>query len=148
MTTHGWRDPFVFILLTLIVNGLLFTFGWNEGGSSGSRVAPPGWVVGSVWVVLLGLLGAAHARLRDRGPGSVAPRRAMLVLLLLCLAYPLYTFGFSSDLAALLGNFVVLAWACATVVMASHLDRVAGALVVPMVLWIGYANVIVGAALG
>lgn len=146
-STARWRDPLVFVGLALAMNALIFAFGWNEDGAARNALAPPGWVVGGVWVVLLALLGLAHARLRA-GTGAAGVRRALLMLFLLCLGYPLYTAGLSDDRAALLGNFVVLAWAAATAVAAAAHDRVAGALLVPMLLWIGYANVIVGAALG
>jgi benzodiazapine receptor len=141
------RDAAVFVLLTLAVNAIVFSLGWNEDGASRTRVSPPGWVVGAVWVVLLAMLGCAHARLRQAAESGHIARRMIQVLLALCLAYPFYTAGFSSDQAALVGNFVVLAWAIATLVMVAHADRIAGGLIAPMLLWIGYANVIVGAAL-
>jgi benzodiazapine receptor len=101
-----------------------------------------------VWIVLLALLGIAHARMAVFAAAGAGARRMIQVLLVLCLAYPLYTGGLANDIAAMIGNFVVLAWAVATLIVVSAHDRMAGVMIAPMILWIGYANAIAGAALG
>jgi tryptophan-rich sensory protein len=127
----------VFVGAPVVLNGLIFGLGWS--GRGGPQVGlPPGWVVGSIWVVLFVGLGAARWLLVRSG--KVANEWVSLVGVL-CLLYPLYTRGFSDLVAGLVGNVVTLGVAVPVAVYAWRRVRGAGFFLVPLCLWMAYAAV-------
>ena len=97
----------VFVGLPVVLNGVIFGLGWNR--ASGPNVGiPPGWFVGSMWVVLFAGMGLARWLLLRAATGRAEQRRVEWVSLLafLCLLYPLYTVGLRDDRVGLVGNVV------------------------------------------
>ncbi|WP_425147898.1 hypothetical protein [Deinococcus sp.] len=70
---------------------------------------------------------------------SLAARRWVVGLILLCAAYPLYTAGLGSAAVALLGNLVTALVALLAARRAWTTDRLAGWLL-PVVPWLIYAS--------
>lgn len=132
------------VAVTVALNGLLFALGWAGPSAEGTRVnslLPPGWVIGSVWVLLLALLAVAFWRLASDA-ASDARRPAPWVLLLIgaCLAYPFYTAGFSNDVAVFIGNLATIA---ASAFLAGRIlpaSRLAAALVFLPAIWVSFAT--------
>jgi tryptophan-rich sensory protein len=132
------------IALSVAINALVFGLGWNDSADSGAPGwAPPGWVVGAIWVVLFGLMGAAR-QLADRG----GPRTWIDALVVACAAYPLYTGGLEGEAVGLVGNLVtlVLALGVAWSLVRRGEPHVAG-LLVPLLAWLSFAAVLTAASL-
>ncbi|MYW35129.1 TspO/MBR family protein, partial [Streptomyces sp. SID2119] len=102
--------------------------------------APPGWLFGPVWTVLYGMIAVA-GWLVTRRPGPV--RRPALVawgvqLALNALWTPLF-FAAEQYGPAFLDIALLLAAVAATALLCARVDRRAGRLLAPYLLWVGYA---------
>lgn len=130
---------------TLLLNGLIFALDLNRPGpAEHAPFAPPGEVIGAVWIVLIGLLGAARWQLS--GILSPEARKGELwttILIAACLAYPLYTVGFSDPRAGLVGTGLTITLALLALFAAWRAKSSAGMLILPTVLWTLYAFFIV-----
>ena len=130
----------VFVGAPLVVNGVIFGFGLERGGGAQTAL-PPGWVVGTIWLVLFAAIGTARWLLVGAARTTGEQRRAewVSVLAFLCLMYPVYTVGFSNLFAGLVGNVVTWLVAVPVAVYAWRRVRAAGAWLVPLVAWLSYA---------
>ncbi len=130
----------VFVGTPLLVNGLIFGLGLEQSGGAQTGL-PPGWVVGTIWLVLFAGMGIARWLLLRAARTHRDQRRAEWVsaLAFLCLLYPLYTGGFSNLFAGLVGNVVTLVVALPVAVYAWRRVRMAGLCLVPLVVWMAYA---------
>jgi tryptophan-rich sensory protein len=127
----------VFVGAPVLLNGAIFALGWGRSGGPQAGL-PPGWAVGLIWVVLFAAMGAARWLLvRDGADGLRVDW--VSVVAFLCLLYPLYTRGFSDLVAGLVGNVVTLVFAVPVAVFAWRRVRGAGACLLPLCAWLGYA---------
>ncbi len=127
----------VLIVATIAINGFLFASGWATPGTRMPMI-PPGAVVGLIWTVLLGLMGAArwsYVRASgDSGWRSWTP----FALAALCIAYPFYTSGLQRGEAAFWGTAITLVVAVAVMLVLRGRDARAPWLLVPTAIWGGY----------
>ena len=104
--------------------------------------APPAWVFGPVWTVLYGLMGIA-AWLVWRSPG---PKRAALTLfgaqLVANALWSWLFFAWHRGALAALEILVLLALIVDMIVAFWRVSRVAALLMVPYLLWVGFASVL------
>ncbi|MBC8048936.1 MAG: tryptophan-rich sensory protein [Chitinophagales bacterium] len=135
-----------FVGACLIANGLIFGLGFDSGSSpAGPRTAaPPGWVVGAVWVALFAIMGVIYARLAERNSSA---RWLIVTLAVACLLYPVYTEGLSNLLIALIGNLATLGATLALALYLGGKDRISGALLTPMLAWLIFASYLTADAL-
>lgn len=102
---------------------------------------PPAWVFAPVWTLLYLMMAVAGWRVW-RTPVSPARRNALLlyaVQLTLNVSWSLLFFGFQQIGMALVEIVTLLAAIAANTLVFWRLDRPAGALFVPYVVWVGYA---------
>jgi tryptophan-rich sensory protein len=125
----------VFVLLPVALNGVIFGLGWNRPSGPEPGI-PPGWVVGSLWVVLFAAMGVARWLLLRVGRGGA---EGVSLLAFLCLLYPLYTAGLSNDRVGLVGNVVTAVVGVVVGVAAGLRSRVAGGCVATVCAWLMYA---------
>jgi tryptophan-rich sensory protein len=125
----------VFVLLPVALNGVIFGLGWNRPSGPEPGI-PPGWVVGSLWVVLFAAMGVARWLLLRVGRGGA---EGVSLLAFLCLLYPLYTAGLSNDRVGLVGNVVTAVVGVVVGVAAGLRSRVAGGCVAAVCAWLMYA---------
>ena len=127
----------VLLTATIAINGFLFAVGWATPGRQMPMI-PPGAVVGLIWTVLLGLMGAARwvyvQRSRDHGWRSWTP----YMLGALCIAYPFYTNGLQRNAAAFWGTVATLVAAVAVMLVLRGRDARSPWLLVPTAFWGGY----------
>jgi tryptophan-rich sensory protein len=105
---------------------------------------PPNWVFGPTWVTLYLLMAGALWRIL-RLPASPARRQALgLFYLQLALnaAWSWLFFGAHSPLLGLADIVPQLAAIVATIAAFSRLDRIAGACLAPLALWVAYATLL------
>ena len=128
----------VLLAATIAVNGFLFGIGWARPSGAQMPMIPPGAVVGLIWTVLLGLMGAARWAY-VRGSGDTGWRSwTPFMLGALCIAYPFYTSGLQRNGAAFWGTVVTLIAAVAVMFALRRGDRLAPWLLVPTAIWGGY----------
>ena len=128
----------VLIAVTIAVNGFLFAIGWARPSGHQMPMIPPGALVGLIWTVLLGLMGAARWSY-VRGSGDTGWRSWTPYMLgALCIAYPFYTSGLQRNGAAFWGTVVTLIAAVAVMFALRRGDRLAPWLLVPTAVWGGY----------
>ena len=133
----------LFILLPLLLNGLIFGLGWNQGTRAAQGQlpgVPPGWVVGTLWMVLFAGMGVARWLLvRVRGGRWSVTAEGVSLLGILCLLYPLYTSGLRDDRVGLIGNVLTVAVAIPLTVVAWRRTAKAGACIAAVCAWLLYA---------
>ncbi|GEO00272.1 hypothetical protein NSE01_21040 [Novosphingobium sediminis] len=152
MATHPHRSPLVraqgpwalganvglLITITIAVNGFLFASGLARPSGGQMPMIPPGAVVGLIWTVLLGLMGAARWSY-VRGSGDIGWRSWTPYMLgALCIAYPFYTSGLQRNGAAFWGTVVTLIAAVLVMFTLRRSGPRAPWLLVPTAIWGGY----------
>ena len=138
--------------IAVLLNGGLALFG-DESLNVGSQIlpmfAPPGWLVGGVWVVLFALLGLARWRLLRLG--SEAGRqgaRWTIAFVVVCALYPVYTLGLRSLIAGFIGNVGTALFAVALGLRVRHIDNLSAGVCALVVGWLCYATLTITAQLG
>ena len=126
------------IAATFVINGFLFASGWATPSGRQMPMIPPGAVVGLIWTVLLGLMGAARWTY-VRGSGDFGWRSWTPYMLgALCIAYPFYTSGLQRNGAAFWGTALTLIVAVAVMLVLRRRDARSPWLLVPTAFWGGY----------
>lgn len=126
------------IALVAVADGLYFAIA-SPSGTASAPIAPPGWVVATVWVLPFGALGRSRWLLLRAGaagdPAATRVRRMLDLLIVVCLAYPLYAIAPGNDYVAFGANLIVLAYAAWLAGLAFRVDarRDTGAASVPEV---------------
>lgn len=125
-------------------NAVIALFHWDRSASEPQpSFAPPGSVVGIVWLFLFAAMGAARW-LTVRSGSSERKRHAGLIVLLIlfCFAYPFYTAGLRQGLG-LVGNLATIAFATYTAWTVRHSSPEAAVFVSPVMVWVSFATAII-----
>jgi tryptophan-rich sensory protein len=103
---------------------------------------PPSWVFGPVWTTLYLLMGVALYLVwrSDRGRVRRVALAAFGVQLVLNAAWSLVFFGSREIFGGLVVIVALLAVILATMALFARIDRRAAALLVPYLLWVGFAT--------
>ena len=121
------------IIWAIILNFYIYIQGWNNDNQKNSKL-PPGYIIGSIWIIILGLLGYIHFLLYP----SVYSWFIVLTILY-CLSYPFLTSGLQNtdnnyfNLIALILAIIV------TIIMYYKSNII---YVIPFLLWTFYVNII------
>lgn len=134
------------LALVLIVNAGVFAFaGDAQTSTQGGPLigAIPGWVVGVVWTVLFIALAATKWRVQRQLPAPAAQRAAtwVIILLVFCAVYPLYTGGLRWPLVGLLGNVATAAMAAFVALASVRVEPLAALGPLAVVAWVSFASV-------
>jgi len=133
-----------FVALAGAVNGIVFASGAGAWSASliNPRFAPPGGIIGAVWVFIFALMAVALWRVRREPPSPrrVAATRAILFQYAVNLAFPFYALLPRSVLAGFVGTVVSAAIAWIVLVVVFRASRVAAAFMAPLCGWLIYAG--------
>ncbi len=140
-----WLKILLSVLLVEALGGLgaIVTVGQIPGWYSGLERppgTPPDWVFGPVWTVLYAMMGVALALVWHRaGPGKGEVLAWFGIQFALNLAWTPVFFGWHQMAVAF--AVIVLLWVAlaVTILKARRFEPLAGALLVPYWLWVGYA---------
>ena len=140
----------VFIIVCELAGfvGSLFTTpsiaGWYAGLTK-PGFNPPGWVFAPVWTTLYALMGIAAWLVYDKGVKGADVKRALFVFvaqLVLNVLWSIMFFGAHQ----ILGAFVIIValWILilGTILRFHKISRPAAYLLVPYILWVGFATVL------
>jgi tryptophan-rich sensory protein len=134
----------VYIVVPLAMNGAIFGLGWNDAGPK-NPMLPPGWIVGTIWMLVFAGMGVARWMLTCGSEPRVA--RWVDGLALLCLVYPLYTLGLKSQAIGLAGAIVTSLVAFAIAVRVWRQSKAASVLTACVALWTLYAETALASSL-
>jgi tryptophan-rich sensory protein len=141
MSNRSLRPVLAFTGACLVGNGLIFALGWDSCARPQPQpgFAPPGWVIGVVWLGLFAVMGLVYGRLRQVKPSA---SWTMIALAAACLAYPLYTGGLQNARIGLIGNLATLAVTLGLIGYLKRIDRRSAVLLVPMTVWLVFASIL------
>jgi tryptophan-rich sensory protein len=128
----------LYLLTPLIMNGIIFSLHWSTATAPHPNpMLPPGWAVGSIWMLLFLAMGLARwlARLI-----SAPSARWIDALAILCLLYPLYTAGLSNDTVGLIGALHTAGFAAFILTRLQRVSKLAALLTSLVLLWLLYAS--------
>jgi tryptophan-rich sensory protein len=118
--------------------------GWYAGIVKPS-FNPPSWIFAPVWTLLYALMGLAAYLVYEKGLKRPEVKKALAVFaaqLLLNTLWSIVFFGAHMILGAAV--VIVLLWALilATILLFSRISKAAAYLLVPYILWVGFAAVL------
>lgn len=138
------------IILAGIVNAIIYGMRWNssaaesqskESGQSQLGLIPPGWAIALIWVVILGFMGYSRYAVRHDPVASTA----VIVVILVCLAYPFATLGLRPDLAVV-ANLVSLIAGFTGAIFVYSARKLALLPLLPLLVWLTYVNIVTSLA--
>lgn len=106
---------------------------------------PPGWFIGAVWIILYTLMGIALYIIWDCGLERHDVRRALSFFAVQLSLNALWSAAFFGMHSPLFGfSVIILLWLTllATAILFYRLSKTAGWLLVPYVLWVGFASIL------
>jgi translocator protein len=109
---------------------------------------PPSWLFGPVWITLFVLMGIALYRVWHKGAAAPAVKIALAAFFVQLLFNVLWSVAFFGMRNPLLGLWDIgLLWILilATLILFGRVDRAAGLLLAPYLLWVSFASVLNGA---
>lgn len=135
--------PFLYVLVPVIVaiilNLIIFNLEWNNNSQETSPLLPPGWMIGVIWVIILGILG--YALYLTVGLKDTVSSVLIVLLILACLAYPFYTSGLTMNSSAKLGNILTLIASYIVAISVARRSPSVFPYMIPILIWGSYVNV-------
>ncbi len=104
---------------------------------------PPNWLFGPAWTLLYSLMAVAFWRILTLPATTSGKRPAIawfMVQIVLNALWSIAFFGLHAPAAGLVVIALMLAAIVMTIVTFARLDRIAAALLVPYLLWVGFAS--------
>ena len=131
---------FIPILLGLIMNGIIFTFKLNKNLKiSEKSILPSGYIVGSVWIVILGLLGYVHYLLYNKYEGITVSSLLVLLFILYCILYPIIV-NYNPKISLLLNLFsLIFAFILALFIIKESFYIFL--FIIPLLIWLSLVNI-------
>jgi tryptophan-rich sensory protein len=140
------------IFLALFMNGIIYTFGINKSTDEEKKyqdikydyykkLLPKGYIIGTIWVVIFGILGYVHYLLLDKNEYKITFSSLFVILIIIyCLLYPLITnlkvkSGLILNLIALLLSFIL---GLVTIMESKYIFI----FTLPLILWISFVNIV------
>lgn len=141
-----WKRLLLFIAIPLAVGGLsaLLTMGSMEAFGSVTKppLSPPSWLFPVVWTILFVLMGIASYLVWQKGSGN--ERRNALTLYFVQLffnfCWSIIFFSLEAYLFAFIWLLVLWGLIIATTVAFYRIDKRAGYLMLPYLLWVTFAG--------
>ncbi len=142
----NWKKLLLCLGIPLAVGGLSALLSGGMGEFSQLRqppLSPPGWVFPVVWTILYLLMGYASYLVLESGGSKEDIRQALGFYILQLTAnffWPILFFGLELRLSAFILLLVLWLLILLTVTRFSKLDRRAGDLLLPYLLWVTFAG--------
>lgn len=139
------KEFFVFLLITTaivtLLNGAIFYFDIGKAHSIPHKPAPllpPSWVIGSVWLFLINAMALSYWLLSEK-KAKKSLLDAIFSLFLVCILYPIYTFGLSKGYAAIIGSITTIILSSMISIKAYKLSKIAALLICLTAIWTTFA---------
>ncbi len=140
--------PFILSLLIPLGVGGLSAFLTRDGMATFEQMAkpplsPPGWLFPVVWTLLYLLMGIASYRVYSAKADPEAIRRALTIYALqlgVNFFWSILFFGFGLTLIAFFWLLLLWVLIAVTALRFARIDRIAGILLLPYLLWVTFAG--------
>ena len=154
-----YSNIFTPILLAIIINIIIFTYGWNrinktteektEGKTEGkmykrNKLLPPGGIVGIIWMILFGLIGYVNYSLltmKNKTQITYLTSGYLILFIIFCLSYPFLTNGLQEKNAYVL-NGITLVLSIILFILVYIQSKTTSYYLIPLLLWASYVNLI------
>ncbi len=105
------------VSLAALGNAIIYSQGWGSVGNViQPSFAPPGYVVGIVWLFLFAFMGTARWLLiKSKSQKATYHSRSVIFLVVFCFLYPFYSLALDSNIGGLIGNIATIllaGWTC------------------------------------
>ena len=144
----GWLASALGAVLLAVIANLYIVLAKPFGATKGipiEQTGPGGALIGAivpyVWLFLFAGMGTAFWLLVKGEQRMNGPAWAVVVLVLLCVGYPVYTGALNLPQVALAGNAAVLLATAIAIRRAWPISHLAAALLVPVFAWVSVASV-------
>jgi tryptophan-rich sensory protein len=129
------------VVLVGLANLLAYATGWGEEDPAYAAVAfaPPGWVVGAVWMVIFPMWGYARWRAFQAGTSGRRESWWAAALIAWSLSYPIVVL-FLDTTGSAAANVFSLALAAVVARRLWTVSKVAAGWVLPSLAWLGFAS--------
>lgn len=129
------------VIAAIIMNGIIYTFGINKAMMSEKQnpYIPPGYIIGIIWVIILGLLGYVHYLLYEKYNSITFSSLLIIFVILFCISYPLIT-GLKAK-SGLLLNLLTLILAFSTGLLIICQSKYIFMYLIPLIVWASYVNI-------
>ena len=139
---------FLPIFLSSIINLLFYTTNKKNEQDKSSitqrknlKYLPPGYIIGAVWTILLGLMGYVYALLDRKNKNSTNEKSLLIFLVILCLLYPILTKNASLRYAKNY-NYVTLIVVLVVLHAIYNTHPSISKYLIPLLFWVSYVNII------
>ena len=106
---------------------------------------PPSWIFGPVWTFLYVLMGIALFRIWSLGIEKTGVKNVMVffgIQLILNALWSFSFFGLKSPITGLINILILLIFIVLTLMKFRKIDKLAGNLLIPYLLWVSFASVL------
>jgi len=106
---------------------------------------PPGWFIGLIWIILYALMGISLYLIWGRGEIEPAATTALILFFIQLVLNVVWTYVFFGMKFPLGGMYaIVFLWIAIFITMIQFfsIDRIAGYLMVPYIVWVSFASVL------
>jgi len=144
MNTLLLYNIFIPVILAIVLNSFIFIFGWNAKSKNNkvNPLLPPGYIVGSIWIIIFGLLGYVHYEIFKLHDNRITFTSLYIIFFIIfSLAYPFLTLGFKEKIGLLLNLItLILSFIIALIIIVQ--SKYIFLFLIPLLLWTTYVNVI------
>ncbi len=142
----------VFVSCVLLMNGLIFSLGWDQSSDDAALrqpyVKPSGVLIAFVWIFLIALMSYARWMLNKLYvPEAGHAQKRITIIMIMCISYALYAIavkGLLGIYSGLAGNVVILGTLIYTVVVNQKLGfSKVNRLLFPVIGWLVFATTII-----
>ena len=132
------------VLTAIIMNGIIYTFGINKYSEKTEKnkinpYIPPGYVIGTIWVIILGLLGYLHYLVYKKYDSITFTSLLIIFTILFCISYPLIT-GLRVK-SGLLLNLITLILSFILALFVITESKYMFIYLIPLLVWASYVNI-------
>ena len=139
------------ICLAIIINAFMYS-NYPKNSSEEQTIKhntsnsylPPGYVIGIVWTILLGLMGYVYALLEKQSTKNKSyglQKIAIIFLILFCLGYPIFTRNTSLRFSKNY-NYATLFVVCIVYAIINQASSQIAYYLIPLLCWVFYVNLI------
>jgi len=132
------------IVLAIIINALMYSFKprYSNQDYKKNKLLPPGYLIGIIWIIILGLLGYSHYLLVSQNNKVTVSSVMIIILVIFCLMYPFMTGGLTKKYNNVnILNLITLIFAFIVALNVIVQNRIAFYYMIPLLLWAIYVNI-------
>ena len=139
-----WKKLIGYISLPIIIGAIV---GWlTSGGMEKFKymnkppLSPPGWLFPVVWTILYALMGISYYLIKQSGEDITTPKRLYIIQLFFNYMWSFIYFNMDNYLFAFIWLVVLWILIILTAVSFYRVNKTAGLLYIPYIIWVTFAG--------